>query len=61
MGKRTEFVKDSIVVCRNCKAEGTVEVDSFAGKRSVACPICGGSGLIRKHIEGYVKIEPYKK
>lgn len=24
MGKRTEFARDTIEVCRNCKAEGSV-------------------------------------
>lgn len=66
MEKRTEFTRDAIEVCRNCKASGTVKVgDSFGGgilrSRSEVCPVCGGSGLIRKHIEGFVTIEPYSK
>lgn len=61
MEKRRDFTRDTIEVCRNCKAEGTVEVDSFNGSHKVKCPICGGSGLVRKHIEGYVAVEPYEK
>lgn len=61
MEKRTEFCRNSIEVCRNCKSDGTVEVDSFNGKHRVKCPICGGSGLVRKRIVGEVNIEPYEK
>lgn len=61
MEKRREFTRDTIEVCRNCKAEGKVEVDSFNGRHRVTCPICSGSGLVRKHIEGSVAIEPYEK
>ncbi len=61
MEKRTEFTRNTIEVCRNCKAEGKVAVESFAGHSRVTCPICGGSGLVRKHIEGFVSIEPYTK
>lgn len=57
MEKRTEFTRDTIEVCRNCK----VEVDSFNGSHKVQCPVCGGSGLVRKHIEGFVIVEPYTK
>lgn len=61
MEKRTEFARDTIEVCRNCKADGKVEVDSFNGSHKVQCPVCGGSGLVRKHIEGFVIVEPYTK
>lgn len=61
MEKRTEFTRDTIEVCRNCKAEGKVEVDSFNGRHKAMCPICGGSGLVRKHIEGSVTVESYEK
>lgn len=61
MEKRTEFTRNTIEVCRNCKSEGTVEVDSFSGAHRVSCPICGGSGLVRKRIVGEVTVEPYKK
>lgn len=63
MERRTEFTRNTIEVCRNCKAEGLVEVDMFNGhhKARIACPVCGGSGLVRKHIEGFVTIEPYEK
>ncbi len=63
MEKRREFTRDTIEVCRNCKAEGKVEVEMFSGSSiaKVPCPICGGSGLVRKHIEGFVTVEPYEK
>lgn len=61
MEKRTECTRDTIEVCRNCKADGKVEVDSFNGSHKVQCPVCGGSGLVRKHIEGFVIVEPYTK
>lgn len=61
MEKRTEFTRNTIEVCRNCKAEGKVEIESFNGRHKATCPICGGSGLVRKHIEGFVSVEPYVK
>lgn len=61
MEKRREFTRDTIEVCRNCKADGMVEVESFNGGHKATCPICGGSGLVRKHIEGSVTVEPYEK
>ncbi len=67
MEKRTEFTRDTIEVCRNCKAEGTAIVEEFdkagnhTGRHKEICPVCGGSGLVRKHIEGFVTVEPHKK
>lgn len=62
MEKRTEFTRDTIEVCRNCKAEGNVMAETpFATHAKATCPICGGSGLVRKHIEGFVSVEPYHK
>lgn len=62
MGKRIEFTRNAIEVCRNCKSEGKVTIDTpFPEPAEVICPICGGSGLVRKHIEGFVSIEPFTK
>ncbi len=61
MEKRREFNRDSIEVCRHCKSEGAITVDSFAGLSRVPCPTCGGSGLVRKRITGVVTVEPYTK
>lgn len=62
MEKRREFTRDTIEVCRNCKAEGKVMVETpFDEDIKATCPICGGSGLVRKHIEGFVSVEPYTK
>ena len=61
MKKRREFSRITIEVCRNCKAEGKVEVGSFNGAQKVKCPVCCGSGLVRKQIVGSVTVEPYEK
>ena len=62
MEKRTEFSRDSIEVCRNCKSDGSIFAeDIHCNLVKIPCPICGGSGLVRKHIEGYVTIEPHVK
>lgn len=61
MEKRREFARDSIEVCRNCKNDGVVAVESFNGHRKVRCPVCEGSGLVRKRIVGEVTVEPYRK
>lgn len=63
MEKRTEFTRNTIEVCRNCKGDGKVDVEMFSGNShaKIDCPICGGSGLVRKHIEGFVSVEPYQK
>lgn len=63
MGKRTEFARDTIEVCRNCKAEGSVYGRTEDGRSHVReiRPVCCGSGLVRKHIEGFVAVEPHNK
>lgn len=44
MGKRTEFARDTIEVCRNCKAEGSVYGRTEDGRSHVLeiCPVCCG-------------------
>lgn len=59
MDKRTEFNRDTIEVCRNCKSRGKVEAYMLCGPELVTCPVCGGSGLVRKKIVGVVTVEPY--
>ena len=63
MGKRTEFARDTLEVSRNCKAEGSVYGRTEDGRSHVReiCPVCCGSGLVRKHIEGFVAVEPHNK
>lgn len=59
MEKRKVFSYDKIEVCRNCSSEGRV----LEAGRTVftVCPVCCGSGLVRKHYEGTVTVEPYGK
>lgn len=63
MEKRREFSRDTIEVCRNCRSEGEVwgDEDIYCNIQRVTCPVCGGSGLVRKRIEGTVTVEPYKR
>lgn len=60
MEKRTEFNRSHIEVCRNCKAEGYVMESPYANGKT-KCPVCHGSGLVRKTTVGTVIIEPYEK
>ncbi len=59
--KCTNFVRDTVEVCRNCKASGEILVDTFTEYYIEKCPVCGGSGLIKKHIEGSVTVEAYER
>lgn len=62
MEKRREFSRVLVEVCRNCRAEGYVH-HAVDGKLygMERCPVCGGSGLIRKKITGTIIVEPYQK
>ncbi|MDR2131000.1 MAG: hypothetical protein LBP56_07550 [Odoribacteraceae bacterium] len=66
MGKRRDYNRESVEVCRNCKGSGVVhgpaafhahgrEVDPEA----VECAVCKGSGRVRKSLAVRVTIEPY--
>lgn len=60
MGKRREFVNDKIELCRNCQGTGKVETKPVLGRaRMETCPECRGLGMMKKHIEGVVVVEPY--
>lgn len=60
MGKRKEFVNEKIELCRNCQGTGKVETKPVFGRAKMeTCPVCMGSGLMKKHIEGTVEVEPY--
>lgn len=59
MEKSRAFSYDKIEVCRNCNSEGHV---LEAGKSIwKTCPVCCGSGLVKKHYEGTVTMEPYER
>ena len=57
MEKCRAFSYDKIEVCRNCNSEGRIPEDGRPG--FTLCPICCGSGLVKKHYEGTVTMEPY--
>nr|DAY55002.1 MAG TPA: chaperone protein [Caudoviricetes sp.] len=66
MEKKRKYCQETIEVCRNCKGCGVVQpTPEFHphGKEiilpSVPCPVCAGSGRIkrRSHIE--ITITPY--
>ena len=66
MGKRTEFARDTIEVCRNCKGTGvayTVPEFHPYGKEDdpqpYECPVCRGSGRVKKTSNIKITIEPY--
>lgn len=62
MEKRREFSRTSVEVCRNCKADGYVSgIDVSCETVITKCPICGGSGLIKKTTVGMITVEPYEK
>lgn len=63
MEKVTTFHRDTVEACRNCRAEGYVAKPesgkTYYGKE--VCPVCEGSGLIRKRIEGSVTVSPHSR
>lgn len=63
MEKVKVFHRDIVEACRNCRGEGYVAKPStgksYYGKET--CPVCEGSGLIRKRIEGSVTVEPHRR
>ena len=62
MEKYTDFKRDTIEVCRNCKSTEKVPAEkSQIWPEEEICPVCGGSGLIEKHIEGFIEIRPHRR
>lgn len=64
--KVRNYDKESIEVCRNCKGTGvayTVQEFHPCGKeddpRPYECPVCRGSGRIKKTLNIEITIEPY--
>lgn len=58
---RQKVVKhEKIELCRNCHGEGVVEVDPITALSTPErCPVCQGSGLIKKTKDITITIEPY--
>lgn len=54
--KKRPFKYTKIDLCRNCQGCGVVEAEDF-GRMMPVCPVCGGTGRIKKTIEGTVTIE----
>jgi DnaJ-class molecular chaperone len=55
--KERTYEKERIEVCRNCHGAGLAPTDD--GQVSGKCPVCGGSGRIKKRVNIEITIEPY--
>lgn len=56
--KETPFQSEKIEICRNCQGVGFVP-NGYNGQAQPVCPVCGGSGRVKKTTRGIVTIEPY--
>lgn len=56
--KQVPFKREQIEICRNCQGTGFVE-NGYNGQAQPVCPVCGGSGRVKKTTVGTVTIEPY--
>lgn len=56
--KQTPFKTEQIEICRNCQGVGFVP-NGYNGQAQPVCPVCDGSGRIKKVTEGTVLIMPY--
>ncbi len=53
------FKKSHVEVCRNCRGEGWVMPTEGSDIHTrTKCPVCKGSGKMRKTTEGTVTVEP---
>lgn len=62
--KVRNYDKETIEVCRNCKGTGIAyfERDANGEVRRCEphpCPVCGGSGRVKKTLDIEITIEPY--
>ncbi len=55
--KERTYDKVRIEVCRNCQGIGMVQPDDEP--RPSKCPVCAGSGRIKKTVNIEITIEPY--
>lgn len=66
MGERKErhFDKKTVEICRNCQGTGRVIPTPCAGPNPgeqipIVCPVCRGSGRVKKTKNIKITIEPY--
>jgi DnaJ-class molecular chaperone len=66
--KTREYTRERVELCRNCQGAGVVFTtpDFHPHGREVEatpieCPVCGGSGRVRKVLDIKITIEPYAK
>lgn len=57
--KTTTYNYSRICQCRNCEGRGTVNHPLTGEPRT--CPMCEGSGKVKKVNSGTVTVEPYKE
>ena len=64
--KTRNYISDRIEICRNCLGVGMVEEEKGGlagllrpGFNEVECPVCGGSGRVKKTADITITIEPY--
>lgn len=59
MGKKERYYeRERIEVCRNCQGFGLVLLDGEF-LPSTTCPVCEGSGRVKKTSKVAITIEPY--
>jgi DnaJ-class molecular chaperone len=57
--KERTYDKVRIEVCRNCHGAGLIHADADGNPKLSKCPICGGSGRVKKTVNIDITIEPY--
>ncbi len=55
--KERTYDKVRIEVCRNCHGAGLTKADNEP--RPTRCPVCGGSGRVKKTVHIDLEVEPY--
>ena len=56
--RENKYLKCCIEICRNCQGTGAVEIEE-KNEENAVCPVCDGSGRIKKTSEITIKIESY--
>lgn len=56
-----KFKQESTEKCRNCKGTGRIGIEEYGRVKTISCPICNGSGYVKKTIEGTVTITPSER